>query len=221
MEDFLQALESWCRAYGYPVLFGGVMLENAGIPVPGETVVLVAGFLASERGGGLFDVRVVIAVTVAAAVLGDNIGYWLGRRLARPRLERGKGLLFLTPPRLRATERYFERFGSWTIFVARFISGLRVVGALAAGAAGMHWPRFLLANALGAVTWGTIIALAGYFFGRYLPTVEYVLSRTGLALLGLVLAAGLAVYFWQRRRRRASSVPPDAGRGPGVDHRGG
>src|SRR5256885_8872241 len=94
-------------AYGYPVLFVGVLLENAGIPVPGETAVLVAGFLASPAGGGHFHLGVVIGLTLVAAVLGDNIGFWLGHRWARPRLQSGRRFLFLTPAALQMAEGYF------------------------------------------------------------------------------------------------------------------
>src|SRR5713226_6521408 len=84
-------------AYGYPVLFFGVLLENAGLPVPGETAVLAAGFLASPVGGGSFDIWLVMLLTFIAAVLGDNLGFWLGRRFARARLQQGKRFLLLTP----------------------------------------------------------------------------------------------------------------------------
>src|SRR5256885_3137494 len=153
-------------AYGYPVLFVGVLLENAGIPVPGETAVLVAGFLASPAGGARFDLGWVIALTFAAAVLGDNLGFWLGRRLARPRLQRGRAFLLLTPQALRAAEGYFARYGTLTVFVARFVTGLRVVAALAAGTAAMPWGRFFLANAGGALAWASTVSLLGHFFGR-------------------------------------------------------
>src|SRR6516165_2797595 len=103
MHDLIEHLQSYLLTYGYPVLFGFVMLENAGILLPGETAVLLAGFLA---GSGVFDIRVVIGVTVLAAVLGDNIGYWLGRRWARPRLKSGRRFLLLTPRALELAESY-------------------------------------------------------------------------------------------------------------------
>ena len=158
-ETFTEGLES----YGYPVLFIGVLLENAGIPVPGETAVLLAGYLSSPAGGGRLHIAAVIVVTVVAAVLGDNLGYWLGREWARPRLQAGRRFLFLTPRSLELAEGYFHRYGLWTIFFARFISGLRVVGALAAGTAGMPWGRFVVANATGAIAWAVSMSLLGYF----------------------------------------------------------
>src|SRR5438270_5049818 len=97
MTDWFQFFADYFAAYGYPILFCGVLLENAGIPVPGETAVLVAGFLASPAGGSRFHVGMVILLTVIAAVLGDNLGFWLGHRYARPRLQAGRRFLFLTP----------------------------------------------------------------------------------------------------------------------------
>ena len=182
----MSALEEFARQYGYAFLFGGVLLENAGLPVPGETAVLISGFLASPAGGGHFPVLGVILVTFVAAVLGDNIGFWLGREWARPRLQNGRRFLFLTPKALQLAESYFDRYGVWTIFFARFITGLRVVGALAAGTAGMPWLRFLAANAAGALAWSVTMTLLGYFFGHSLDLLHKWLGRGALIVLACV-----------------------------------
>jgi membrane-associated protein len=210
MVDALNLIRNACDTYGYPVLFAVVFLENAGVPVPGETGVLVAGFLASPAGEQRFHLTWVMAVTVVAAVLGDNMGFWLGRQWARPRLQRGARFLFLTPRALRKAEGYFERYGSWTIFFARFITGLRVVGALAAGTAGMPWPRFLIANTGGAVAWAVTMSLLGYFFGHSLPLLHQWLGRTGLILLGVAVAAGVLALFLHRLRRYRAERREDA-----------
>src|SRR2546422_4831291 len=105
----MDAFQSFAKEYaacGYPALFLGVLLENAGIPVPGETAVLVAGFLASPPGGAHFNILWVILVTLVAAVIGDNVGFWLGYRWARPRMQKGQGFLFLTPKALELAEGY-------------------------------------------------------------------------------------------------------------------
>lgn len=202
------AFETFAReyaTYGYPVLFIGVLLENAGVPVPGETAVLVAGFLASPAGGSHFSVAWVIALTVIAAVIGDNIGFWLGREWARPRLQQGKRFLFLTPKALELAEGYFHRYGLWTIFFQRFITGLRVVGAVAAGTAGMPWPRFLVANTSGAVAWAVTMTLLGYFFGHSWELLHHYIGRGGLIILGtLVVFIGLPYLL-----RRLKSKFPD------------
>jgi membrane protein DedA with SNARE-associated domain len=193
-------------AYGYPVLFAGVLLENAGIPVPGETAVLFAGFLASPAGGGHFHVLLVILTTLVAAVLGDNIGFWLGHRWARPRIQQGRGFLFLTPKMLQLAEGYFARYGTWTIFFARFITGLRVVGALAAGAAGMAWPRFLVANAGGALAWAVTMSLLGYFFGHSLHLIHKYIGWGGVIILSCLVVLIALPYLLRRLRRLAPGL---------------
>lgn len=190
--------------YGYAALFVGVLLENAGLPVPGETAVLVSGFLASpasRAGENQLNILVVIGVTLIAAVLGDNLGFWLGHRWARPRLQQGRGFLFLTPKTLRLAEGYFERYGIWTIFFARFITGLRVVGALAAGTAGMAWPRFLVANAGGALAWATTMSLLGYFCGHSWELLHKWLGRGGFIILGCVIVLVGVPYLLRRLRK--------------------
>src|SRR5947207_2995101 len=109
MGDVFQTFAEEFAIYGYPVLFAGVLLENMGIPVPGETAVLVAGFLCSPAGGAHFHLGWVIGLTVIAAVIGDNLGFWLGHRWARPKLQQGRRFLFLTPKALALAEDYFHR----------------------------------------------------------------------------------------------------------------
>lgn len=201
MPDIFEAFTEQYAAYGYPVLFAGVLLENMGLPVPGETAVLVAGFLASPAGGEHFDLGWVIGLTIVAAVFGDNLGFCLGYRLARPRLRAGRRFLFLTPKMLELAEGYFDRYGLWTIFFARFITGLRVIGAMAAGTAGMSWPRFLVANASGAVAWAVTMSLLGYFFGHSWELLHKYLGRGGMILLGIVILI-VALPFLVRRLRK-------------------
>jgi membrane protein YqaA with SNARE-associated domain len=139
MSEAIQTIADYLAVYGYPALFLLVFAENIGIPVPGETALLAGGFLCSAAGGERLRLDVVMPLAFVAAVMGDNIGYWLGRRFARPRLAHGQGFWFLTPARMAWAESYFERFGPITVAVARFITGLRVIAGPAAGAAGMAW----------------------------------------------------------------------------------
>ena len=199
--DAFQTFVHEFAVYGYPVLFIGVLLENAGIPVPGETAVLIAGFLSSPAGGSHFNILWVILLTLAAAVIGDNVGFWLGHRWARPRLQSGRGFLFLTPKALALAEGYFDRYGVWTIFFARFITGLRVIGALAAGTAGMHWLRFFVANASGALAWAVTMSLLGYFFGQSWELLHKWLGRGGLVLLGCVILLVGLPYLWRHMHK--------------------
>jgi membrane protein DedA with SNARE-associated domain len=204
MWDFFDKFVEWYAAYGYLVLFFGVFVEGAGVPVPGETAVLVAGFLASSAGGASFPLPYVMAVAFVAAVLGDNLGYQVGQRLARPHLQRDRGFLFLTPSRMRLVESYFERYGIWTVFFARFITGLRVVCAVSAGAAGMRWLRFFLANASGCLVWAIAMSLIGYFFGKSWHALHPYMNRAVLIIVACVV---VGVIIWRWRRRRNNPVP--------------
>jgi membrane protein DedA with SNARE-associated domain len=210
VDGIFDLFKSWLTAYGYPILFLLVIAENAGIPVPGETAVLVAGFLCSPPGGEILHLEWVISLTFVAAVMGDNAGFWLGRRFARARLQQGKRFLLLTPRTLQLAEGYFERYGLWTIFFARFITGIRVVGALAAGTAGMKWPRFLVANASGAVAWAVTMALLGYFFGHSWDLLHRWMRNGSFVVLGIVVLVGGAIYLRYRLRRRTTSALPPA-----------
>jgi membrane protein DedA with SNARE-associated domain len=214
MQHAFETFTAWYATYGYTVLFLGVLLENAGVPVPGETAVLVAGFLASAAGGARFSLGLVITLAFAAAVLGDNFGFWLGRRLARPRLQRGLGFLMLTPQALRTAEGYFAHYGTWTVFVARFITGLRVIVALAAGTAGMPWSRFFPANAAGALAWASAVSLLGYFFGRSWQRLHHGLAWGSWIILACAVLAAVLMHLRGRWRQRRSQTAKGGGRSP-------
>jgi membrane protein DedA with SNARE-associated domain len=182
--------------YGYAVVFVGVLLENAGLPVPGETALLAGAAL--SRSGTLF-LPWVVATAVAGAIFGDNIGFLIGRRGGRALLERFGSKLGLTPARLVEFDRFFDKHGAKTVFIARFVTGLRVFGALLAGASDLPWGRFLLYNATGAVAWATTFGAVGYFLAYSWETLEEWIGRSGLALLAVV--AIIAVVAVLRRRR--------------------
>ena len=177
--------------YGYVALFAGVFLENLGIPVPGETVLLAAGFFCKL---GSLRLAVVIPCAIVAAILGDNFGYLIGRKGGRWFIKRhGK--------RLKKVEGYFHEHAARTIFIARFVSGLRVVAAIGAGVARVPWPKFLVFNAAGAIVWGTAIALLGFAFGQSWPLLEHWVGGTGLVLIAVAVAVIIVVVL---RRRRGS-----------------
>jgi membrane protein DedA with SNARE-associated domain len=185
--------------YGYAVVFVGVFLENAGLPVPGETALLAGAAL--SRSGALF-LPWVIATAIAAAIFGDNIGFLIGRRGGRVLLDRFGSKLGLTPDRLVEFDRFFDKHGAKTVFIARFVTGLRVVGAVLAGASGLPWGRFLLYNATGAVAWATTFGAVGYFLAYSWETLEEWIGRSGLALLAAVAIIAVVAVL---RRRRASA----------------
>jgi membrane protein DedA with SNARE-associated domain len=184
--------------YGYAVVFLGVFLENAGAPVPGETMLLAGAAL--SRSGSL-DLGWVIAAAVVGATLGDNLGFFIGRRGGRALVERYGSLLGMSGPRLADFDRFFDRHGAKTVFFARFVTGLRVVGALLAGASRLSWSRFLVFNALGAVVWATTFGVVGYALGYSWHTLEQWIGRSGLILLVLVGALGALAVLRARWRR--------------------
>jgi membrane protein DedA with SNARE-associated domain len=194
-------LPSWLidlfARYGYAVVFAGVFLENAGLPVPGETALLAGAALANL---GRLSLWRVVVTAIAAAILGDNLGFFIGRRGGRWLLERYGGRLGITTARLAGFDRFFERYGARTVFAARFITGLRVVGAVLAGASGLPWPTFLFYNATGAVVWCSAVAAAGYTLANSWDTLERWIGRTGVAGLALVIVLLLVARARARAR---------------------
>jgi len=186
--------------YGYAVVFVGVFLENTGLPVPGETALLAGAAMAHF---GRLSLPWVVVTAVGGAVLGDNLGFFVGRRYGRALVERFGSRLGLTRARLRQFDRFFERHGGRTVFIARFVTGLRVFGALLAGASGLPWPTFIFYNAAGAIAWSTAIAIAGYSLAYSWETLERWIGRSGLIALAVVGA--VLVISVVRARRKSDS----------------
>jgi membrane protein DedA with SNARE-associated domain len=182
--------------YGYGVVFVGVFLENAGLPVPGETALLAGAALSHF---GRLSLAWVIVTAVAAATLGDNLGFLIGRRFGRSALERYGRRVGLTKDRLAMFDRFFDRHGARTVFIARFVTGLRVFGALLAGASDLPWPKFLFYNAAGAIAWSTTFGLVGYLVGHSWETLEHWIGRTGLIALAVLAVAAVVAIVRARR----------------------
>lgn len=175
--DFLR---SFIADYGYWAVALALLCENAGIPVPGETTLLLASFLAySEH---RLDLGWIIVVGTFAAAIGDNLGYAVGHHGGRPLLERYRHILRIPQSTLERGEKLFARWGASTIFFARFIFGLRIFAGPLAGVLRMPWRAFALFNFLGAVVWVTAIATAGYLFGKHWDELEHVLGRFNLVV---------------------------------------
>jgi membrane-associated protein len=203
MPETLQWFADIYAVHGYWVLFVGIMLENAGVPLPGETALLAAAFLASPQAGGRLDLATVIVVAALGAIIGDNIGYAVGRCWARHRIQRGKRFLFLTPSRMQKAERYFNKYGVLTIFFGRFVALLRIAAGPAAGVAGMPWWHFFIANAAGAVVWSAVISVVGYYAGgawdqlhRWMGNAAWIVAV--VVVVGVLLAHFLP-HIWKRK----------------------
>src|SRR3954463_9905052 len=179
---------------GYPALFALVFAESAGVPLPGETALLTAGVLA---GAGRLSLPFVIGVAVAAAVMGDTLGYWLGRRGGRAVLTRHGGpLASFRAHALERGERFFDRHGAKTVFLGRFVPGVRIVAAVLAGAGAMPWPRFAVFNLCGAFVWASVVAGLASRAGRA------VAAALGPGALATAAAAALVAGLRARRGAR-------------------
>ncbi len=187
--------------YGYWAVAGALLLENAGVPVPGETVLLLASFLAyAER-----DLRLgwIVVVGTLAATVGDNLGYAIGNYGGRPLLERYRNVFRIRDVELARGEKLFERYGSVTILFSRFVFGMRVIAGPLAGVLRMPWKRFVVFNFLGAALWVSAISLAGYYFGGNWRTLMHFIKRFDLALaVAFILVA--CIMWWKNRKVRGS-----------------
>jgi len=200
LPGFLNAISSPLAHYGLWAIGLLITLEDFGIPVPGETI-LIAGSI--YAGAGRLNIVAVGLVGFIAAVIGDNIGFAIGhfggRRLA---LRWGK-YVFLTEERLDKAEAFFDRRGAIVITFARFVEGLRQANGIIAGITGMHWLRFLIFNAIGAALWVGTWVSAGYFAGNHITAIyHYITLYSYYALVALVLVILAFVIRHLRRRRR-------------------
>ena len=202
-EGLFEVLRDFFHAYGYWTIAIALLLENAGIPVPGETILLFASFLAySERE---LHLPIIIVVAVVACTIGDNLGYAIGRRGGRPLLTRYQNIFRIREKTIARAERIFGRYGAVTIFFARFIFGLRIIAGPLAGVLQMEWKRFVLFNFLGALVWVTVISLVGYFFGSQWEMLLHVVGRVKVVVAIVLLIAVLALW-----RRYRSNRPDDS-----------
>src|ERR1700756_3763050 len=185
-------------SYGYVVLFVVVGAESLGIPLPGETAVVTAAAWAAL---GHLSIYGVVATAVAAAIMGDNGGYWIGGTGGVAVVRRHWRVLYLNQADLERARRFFERHGAKTVFFGRFIALLRTWTAVLAGAARMPYGTFMLYNALGAACWASVVGALGYVFGRNLPRLEHYIGQASLAgVLLVALVVGLALgWRWFER----------------------
>lgn len=204
--NILDTLSKLFISYGYWTVFIGVMLENAGLPIPGETILLAAGFFAAS---GQFTLPLVMLVAATGAVIGDNIGFAIGHHYGRGFLLRYGKYVFLTPRRFVHINNFFEKHGEKTILVARFITGLRVFAAILAGASEMRWRVFVIYNIAGAIMWAVVITLLGYLFGNSWPLLERWVGRSGVFMLlaGIVIAVVLwRVHVHRKTAKKATKL---------------
>jgi membrane protein DedA with SNARE-associated domain len=188
--------------YGYWAVGGFVLLEDFGVPVPGEALLIAAAVFA---GSGHMNIAAVILVAVIGAVIGDNIGFAVGHFGGRPLVERFGRYVFLTPTRLEHAEEYFNRHGGKIVTIARFIEGLRQLNGLLAGIVGMHWAKFLGFNAIGAVLWVCTWAGIGYLAGENIVEIYAAFERYKWFVVGAVVVIAAILIARRVMRRRAAA----------------
>jgi membrane protein DedA with SNARE-associated domain len=193
--------------YGYLAVFVGLLAEGAGIPLPGETLLLIASALASRRSG--LNIGWVALIAFCTTSAGDNIGFYVGRSGGQAMLDRFGRKLPIGPGTIQRGRDFISRHGAMGVFCARFIAGLRVLNGLIAGSLLMSWPRFFLFDILGAACWVALVCSIGYFFGDRLSWLIHFMGRTGLILLA---SAVIVIALWvlvQRYERGRLDVTPD------------
>ena len=193
------------RHYGLLAVFAAVFLEDFGVPMPGETMLIAAALMASR---GSVNIYLLVVTAWCAAVLGDNVGYFIGRLGGRALVLRFGKYVFLTPKRLSYAERFFQKRGALVVVVARFFEILRQLNGVVAGIAGMRWWRFFAYNAVGAALWVSFWSILFFQLGRRGERIVFLLRRYELVpviVFLLVVGGVLALRAFLRRRRRRSA----------------
>jgi membrane protein DedA with SNARE-associated domain len=206
LPGFLHSVAPILDRWGYLAVAGVIGVESFGIPAPGQTIMVAAAIYA---GAGRLNVFGVAAIAFLAAVLGDNIGYWIGVRGGRAVVHRFGKYIFITPERLERAEKFFARRGNRIVVIARFIDGLRQLNGVIAGITAMPWRTFLLYNAIGAALWVGWWTTISYLLGTHLvEIIEHAHKYKFWAIGAVVIAIGVYIWLHMRhvRRRRAAAL---------------
>jgi membrane-associated protein len=206
--DFLslEAIQDFAQQYGYWAIFLGILLENIGLPIPGETVTLAGGFLA---GNDQLNYWLVLANATLGAAIGGNIGYWVGRYGGWPLLLTVGRFFRLQEAQLVSLRNQFSENATKAVFGGRFIALLRVFASPLAGIAEMPYPKFMFYNTLGAAVWASVMVTLSYVAGQFLPLEKVVEWASRFALVTLLVVVGwIVIPFWLESRKAAHSTEP-------------
>ncbi|MEC4893771.1 MAG: DedA family protein [Oscillatoria sp. PMC 1051.18] len=196
----LEAIQNLAREYGYWVVFLGIALENTGIPLPGETITIVGGFLA---GSGELRYWYVLASAIGGAVLGDNFGYWIGKFGGWHLLVKVGRVFRISEKQLQQVRNEFSENAPRAVFFGRFVALLRIFAGPLAGIAQMPYPQFLLCNIGGATIWASIMVTLSFFLGRIVPLQQLVTWVTNFGIIALILViASITIPIWLQSRRK-------------------
>jgi membrane protein DedA with SNARE-associated domain len=205
LESFLRhALTQW----GYWAVLVALLGESAGVPLPGETALMLASFVAHKS--GKLEIGWVIVVGIAAAVAGDNLGFWVGRKLRGRLIRWWKKIFRMDDTDIGAAREQMQRHGAATVFWARYIFGLRTVAGPLAGMLEMEWKRFLLFNVLGAASWVTAISLTGYGFADKFTDLLGYIEKASWGITGALFATGYIIWRHQKKKYKERHHLPKA-----------
>jgi len=197
----LETLQELARQYGYGTVFIGIALENAGIPIPGETITLVGGFLAGSGDLGYWGV---LLAAIAGAVVGDSCGYWVGRWGGWPLLTKAANLFNIPQQHLETARERFSQNAAGAVFFGRFVTLLRIFAGPMAGIAKMPYAQFLLYNIGGASIWATIMVSLAYFLGRVVSIEQIITWVSQFGIVSLILVVAIFVSYsaikWQQTK---------------------
>ena len=198
----LEMIQALAREYGYGAVFLGILLENMGIPIPGETITIVGGFLA---GSGELNYWLVLASAIGGAVLGDNFGYWIGYYGGWALLTRLGRLFRIREEQLIGVRDRFSQNAAKAVFLGRFVALLRIFAGPLAGIARMPYPQFIFFNLAGATIWASVMVSLAYFIGKLVPLEQLIAWVAQFTLLTLVGVAGwIGLSAWQDSRGKFS-----------------
>lgn len=197
----LEAIQEIAHQYGYWTVFLGIMLENAGIPLPGETITIVGGFLA---GSGELNYWFVLGSAIAGAVLGDNCGYWIGKKGGWPFLIALGRIFRISEDQLVEVKNQFSQNAARAVFLGRFVALLRIFAGPMAGIAQMPYLKFLFCNTAGATIWATVMVSLSFFVGELVPLPQLVAWVGQFAFVALAIVIGWFVILprWEARKIR-------------------
>jgi membrane protein DedA with SNARE-associated domain len=184
--------------YGYWAVGGIVALESIGIPLPGETTLIAAATFAGAT--HRLDITLVVAAAAVGAIVGDTIGFWIGREIGFPLLHRHGPRIGLSEPRLKLGQYMFMRHGGKVVFFGRFVAVLRTLAALLAGANRMFWPRFLVFNATGGILWAALFGFGAYLFGK---AIDRFAGPIGTVFLVIAVLSAIIGFVLVRRHEQA------------------
>jgi membrane protein DedA with SNARE-associated domain len=203
-----QVIEKFAQTYGYWTVLFGIMLENAGLPLPGETIVVISGFLA---GAGQMNFWWVLLAAISGAILGDNVGYWVGYYGGWPLVQRLSKLFRLPEAKLLSLRQKFSYNAPRAVFLGRFIAILRIFAGPMAGIAQMPYRQFLICNTAGAILWASVTITVAYFAGQIIPLEQLLdlMSQFGLVVCGVVVLWFVVPPLLERGKHQPVAALPE------------